>query len=489
MSFRFKTGRTADETIGPMNTPEAQTCPHRAGTPHPSTTTADRAGWPPGPARRITGWHLLREMARDPLGCLARWRDTWGDLVHLPIWPEHVIVVNHPALVRELLVQHHGSLIRAERAIDVFAQLHGRSVLIAEGAAWQQRRQALVPAFSPREVQSFTPALTRAIGQALDSWPGSADPWAAETAVTRLTMEVITQMVFSAPAGQDAAALEAAVHDVSVAANGELYWLKSLPDWMPHKRGKVRALRRLRGYIHGHVAARAAQAGPDQPNDLLGRLMHLHRQDPAAWPLTAVEDECTTAFLAGHETVAATLTWWCACMAAHPDLQQRAAHEVAQVLGGRPPTAQDLPQLRYLAATLQETMRLYPAAPLLFNRRATAALSLDGWRFPAGTVFMVPVHALQHDGRWFPQPHEFAPQRHLDAETQAPRGSWMPFGAGPRVCLGQHLAMSEMLVAAALILQRHALSLPAGDALPAPRVHISLRPATPLQLRIRPRSH
>ncbi|MBX3654961.1 MAG: cytochrome P450 [Ramlibacter sp.] len=444
-------------------------------------------GWPAGPARRFMGWHLLRAMARDPLGCLAQWRDTWGDLVHLPIWPEHVIVVNHPGLVRDLLVGHHDRLIRAERAIAVFAQLHGHSVLIAEGEAWRRRRQALVPALSPREVQAFTPALTQAVSEALDAWPQQPGVWPAETALTRLTMEVITQMVFSTRAQHDAPALEAAMHDVTVAANAELYWLWSLPDWMPHKWRKARALRTLRGYIHRQVSARSVQPPQAQPDDLLGRLLSLHRSDPAGWPLSAVEDECTTAFLAGHETVAATLAWWCACLAAYPEARVAAAREVDRVLGARAPTAADLPQLVYLTATLQETMRLYPAAPLLFNRRCTQPVDLGGHQFPAGTLFMIPVHALHHDPRWFAQPADFRPERHLDGSGSAPRGSWMPFGTGARVCLGQHLAMSEMLVATALILQRYTFDLPGGAGLPPPRLHISLRPQTPLALRLSPR--
>ncbi len=155
-----------------------------------------------------------------------------------------------------------------------------------------------------------------------------------------------------------------------------------------------------------------------------------------------------------------------------------------RVLGDRAPSADTRPALRYLTQTLEETMRLYPAAPILISRRAMRPVALGAWQFPARTLFMLPIQLMHHDARWFPEPHAFRPERFADDAPAIPRGAYMPFGTGPRVCLGQHLAMTEMTVVAALILQRYALSAPPGMAAPRAVLNVTLRPAQPLHLAI-----
>ncbi|MBC7684755.1 MAG: cytochrome P450 [Bdellovibrionales bacterium] len=468
-----------------MNTTSPPQCPHRADTNAAAPSPHPPGVWPPGPPSGLTGWSLLRRMSRDLLGALGEWRQAYGDVVHLRMWPEHQIVVTEPQLVRALLVANHLGLKRWERGISVFSQLHGHSVLTAEGEAWRAKRQALQPSFSPKAVQAFVPAIAGAAASALALWPAGKADWPIESALTSLTMDVILRMMFSSEIDEDARAAEGALHDTAIAANAEMYWPASWPDWMPWKRAKRRGIAVLKRLIHGHIEKRLALAPDAWPEDLLSRLLSLHRDDPAAWPLTAVHDECMTAFLAGHETTAATLTWWAWCMAANPQAQDAARREVKTVLQGRLPKAQDLPSLAYLDATLQETLRLYPAAPVLLSRRSTQAMTLGRWQLPAGTMFMVPLQLMQRDARWFPDPEAFRPERFGSGAPDVPRGAFMPFGTGPRVCLGQHLATTEMAVIAAMLLQRFALSVPDGTAPPRPAFNITLRPECPLRLRLK----
>lgn len=425
-------------------------------------------------------------MGRDLPAALRAWRAEYGDLVHLRIWPEHQLLVADPALVRELLVDHHDALVRWERGVRVFAQTQGHSVMIAEGAAWRAKRQALQPEFAPRPVNAFVGTIAAATARALDGWPAAADR-PIGSALTALTMDVIMRMMFSSEIGMDARAAEAAVHEVLVIGNAEMYWPASWPDWMPWKRRKRAALATLKGLIARHVAARLALPVEAWPADLLDRLIRLHRADPVAWPLDAVRDECMTAFLAGHETTAATLGWWAWCMAANPAAQDTARREVDAVLGGLAPGATDLPALGYLTQTLDETLRLYPAAPVLMSRRSTREIVLGGWTLPARTMFTIPLFLLHEDPRSFPEPQAFRPERFAPGAPAIPRGAFLPFGAGPRVCLGQHLALAELTVIAAMILQRYTLSVPDGQAPPEPVQTISLRPRMPLRLKLAPR--
>lgn len=461
-------------------------CPLHSTPPSFAPDLMPHGTWPPGPKTPFTGWGLLARMSRDLLGTLAAWQQEFGDVVHLNIWPEHQVVVTNPELARELLVTHHDALIRWERGMRVFAQSQGHSVFIAEGEAWRGKRQALQPSFSAKAVQSFVPTMVTATEQALAHWPAEGKIWPIENALTALAMDVITRMLFSTEIGDGAGTAKQAVHTLVAAANAELYWPASWPDWVPWKRAKRQALAALKGFIHSQVQARLALPAAFWPDDLLSRLLHLHHNDKAVWPLQAVRDECMTAFLAGHETTAATLVWWAWCMATNPTVQSAAREEVRQVLQGHAPTAGSLPSLGYLTQTLQETLRLYPAAPVLNSRRSNRPITLGPWRLPARTMFMVPVHVMHHDPRWFPQPQAFQPERFGPDAPVSPRGAYLPFGAGPRVCLGQHLAMAEMTVIAAMVLQRFALAAPDGMPSPRPSFNVSLRPHQPLHLRVTP---
>lgn len=467
----------------PTDTP---VCPFHATTPDsdPGPVLHPPGVWPPGPPSGLSGWSLLMHMSRDPLGAMAEWQQAYGDMVHLRIWPEHQIVVTAPDLARELLVGHHDSLVRWKRGIEVLSQLHGQSVLIAEGEPWRAKRHTMQPNFAPKAVHSSIAAITAAAGHGFSQWRTDAASWPIESAFTSLAMDVILRATFSSEVDADARLAERAVHEVSIAANAEMFWPASWPDWMPWKRKKRQAISVLKRLIDRHVQARLTLARPVWPSDLLSRLLELHLDDPAAWPLQAVRDECMTTFLAGHETVAATLAWWAWCMAANPTAQQTARQEVQAVLHGRTPGAQDLPALAYLNATLQETLRLYPAAPLLLARRSTKPLNLGGWQFPARTLFSVPVQLMHQDARWFPEPQAFRPERFGADAPKFPRGALMPFGAGPRVCLGQHLALTEMMVVAAMFLQRFDVTVPDGMAAPRATLNITLRPAEPLHLKL-----
>ena len=438
--------------------------------------------WPPGPPSGFTGWPLLRSMSRDPLGAFGQWRHRYGDIFHLRIWPEHQVVLTEPQLVRELLVNHHEGLLRWERGRKVFSQLHGNSVFTAEGVSWRSKRHALQPRFSPKAVQSFVPVIAAAAANAFSRWKVDVSQWPIESAFTSLGMDVVLRMLFSSEIDDDAQPAEQAAHIAAAASNAEMYWPASWPDWMPWKRAKRRAIAMLNRLVARHIKARLALAPATWPVDLLSRLLTLHYEDPIAWPLKAVHDECMTAFLAGHETTAATLTWWAWFMAANPEVQSAARKEVHTVLQNRMPTADDLPSLAYLAQTLQETLRLCPAAPVLMTRRSVRPITLGEWQLPARTMFTIPVQLMHYDPRWFPDPDAFRPERFAADAPGIPRGTFMPFGTGPRVCLGQHLAMAEMTVIAAMCLQRFAVTVPGGMKAPVPVFNITLRPDHPLHL-------
>ncbi|WP_349540844.1 cytochrome P450 [Paraburkholderia acidicola] len=162
-------------------------------------------------------------MTRDPLGTLAEWQRTFGDVVHLQIWPEHTVVVTDPQLVRELLVTHHDSLVRWELGTGVLGRLHGHNVLIAEGDAWRRKRHALQPVFTPKALLALVPKIAAATTQAFEKWLAWDSNWPVESALISLTMDVIVRLTFSDESGEDAHVAERAPRTISETANAAFY--------------------------------------------------------------------------------------------------------------------------------------------------------------------------------------------------------------------------------------------------------------------------
>jgi cytochrome P450 len=182
------------------------------------------------------------------------------------------------------------------------------------------------------------------------------------------------------------------------------------------------------------------------------------------------------------------MTWWSGLVASHPDVAQRIHAEIDAVLQGATPTPATLQQLPWLQASLKEAMRLYPPAAVLMTRRAIKDVKVGPWTLPKGQLIAFTPYVIQRDPRWFESPDAFKPERFLPGAPDIPRGAWMPFGTGPRVCIGQHFAMLEMGLIGAMLMQRFNLVWPEGAAWPEGDLAVTLRPAQPIRLRLHARS-
>ncbi|MEO6855387.1 MAG: cytochrome P450 [Rhodoferax sp.] len=448
---------------------------------------------PPGPPDRFFGLPLLRQMRHDYLGLAQQMHARYGDAVYFRIVREQTFEFFHPDWVREVLLDPTHSFIRWERGTQVFAEVHGQSVLVTEGTTWQRQRRMLQPGFGPKRMGGYAQHMVAAAAQALDAVPPQPTQTVDfEHLVTQLTMDVVLRTLFSqavdAHGRAEALAAEQAVQVVGQAGMEAFFWPASLPDWLPHKRAIRHARQTLDTLVWRHIRQRR-QAASGEQDDLLGMLLAARDDadangDGAALTDTEVRDQCMTIFLAGHETTAAALTWWGHTMATHPACAQRAQHEVDQVLGGRSPTYADLPALPYLAQTLKETLRLYPPAASLISRRALRPVQIGPWQLPQGALVRITPWVLQHDARWFAEPERFDPERFSDAgQASQTRGAYLPFGAGPRVCIGNLFASTEMALVAAMVLQRFSLA-PTDTAAARPALNVTLRPADGMRLQL-----
>jgi cytochrome P450 len=438
---------------------------------------------PPGPSARWFGLPLLRRMRRDYLGFVQRLQREHGDVAHMHIVREHTYDVFSPELIRELLVDNARHLVRWERGTEVFAQAHGQSVLVTEGETWQRQRRMLQPGFGPKRIAEYVPLMVDAARKAMQGLQQQAGGEVDfERAMTLLAMDVILRTLFSSEASHDASAAGEAVRILTHAAMREMFWPMTLPDWLPLP-GKARkrwALRTLDTLVRRHIQARRAE--PGEHRDLLAMMMAARDEAQPDSRLSEQElrDQCMTIFQAGHETTASGLAWWGWLMASHPECARRARDEVDAVLGSREPGFADLPALAYLGNTLKETLRLYPPAPALMSRRTLQDLQIGRWTVPKGSLIRITPWVVHHDERWHPDPERFDPERFND--PAAPRGAFLPFGTGPRVCIGNNFSMAEMTLIAAMLLQRFELRVPADAKPPVPQVNVTLRPSKGLRL-------
>ncbi len=445
----------------------------------------------PGPRSHQFGFDLFKQSKDDYLGHVDRLKAEFGDIVISQVVHEKVVDIHHPELIRQLLVDNADALIRWERGIDVFSKLHGQSVLITEGETWKRQRRMLQPGFSGKRMADYSLLMCRASEVAFKDLPSTAViqldflHWAHQ-----LTMDVILQTLFG---GSQTSMLTPTLRDNAINAVSimskigmqEIFWPFSAPDWMPHKAAKRQAKEVLDGIINSHIQLRRTQLenGDAPANDVLGMLLSVRDEsgDASALSDSEIHDQCMTIFLAGHDTTATALTWWAWLIATHPLIAQRAAAQVDEVLQGKAPSYDDVARLPYLNSTLKEALRLYPPASALMSRRTLRDVQLGDWTIPKGAMVRVTPWAVHRDARWFVQPLRFDPDR-FDAE-QAPmhRHSFMPFGTGPRACIGSQFAMTEMTLIAAGLLQHFSLH---ACTMPVPKFDLLLSPAgaEPLQL-------
>lgn len=449
---------------------------------------------PPGPTTRWWGLPLLREMHRDYLAFEARMHRQHGDLCAMRLGYEQAWNLMSPELVREALVGQHAHLIRWERGIEVFAETLGQSVLVTEGAIWQRQRRMLMPAFTPRRVAGYAALMTQAAQRVLDRQvpAGQTEATVAMDGLwSEASMDVILRVLFSQPAEGDARRAADASRTLGETGYREMFMPMTLPDWLPlpGKRAKRQALHTLRSLIQRHIDTRRNGATPEnETQDLLGMLLSLRDEDSGA-ALTPQEvfDQCMVTFQAGHDTTTSALLWWSWLLATHPEAAQRATDEVDAVLGGAMPTAEDTARLPWLQATLKEALRLYPPAPVLMSRRTTAPITLGGWQVPQGALLRLTPWTLHRDEQLFPQADRFLPARFMDGAPHIPKGAWMPFGAGPRVCIGQHFAQLEMALLGAMLLQRYHLQVAPDAPPPVPVLQVTLKSAQPIRLTLQRR--
>ncbi len=353
----------------------------------------------------------------------------------------------------------------------------GDSLFIAEGAHWHWQRRAAAPAFSVRNVQALAPVMTAAAERAAEriaAGAGGAVNLLDEMVAT--TFDVISDVTFSGGEAFDRDAVHRAIDAyIAGAARVSLLDIMGAPMWVPRpsRMFSASAMRAMKTMADAAIEHRRGAGRHDVP-DLLDLL--LEGEDPETrrkMNTAELRDNLLTFIVAGHETTALTLAWSLYLCAFDPGVQDRARREAKAALGDRAATVADLPALTYTRQVVDEALRLYPPAAFL-SRTATAHDTLCGREVRPGDTVMLPIYALHRNRVLWSDPDRFDPDRFADPKT-IDRFAYLPFGGGPRICIGASFALQEAVIILATLLARFRFA-PVPGKEPKPVLILTLRP-------------
>ncbi len=428
------------------------------------------AGPPPGPP--LGRLATLRAFRRDPIGLLER-AAAFGDVSALrtPRYP--TFVLNHPDLVWDVLVSDHRSF-RKGPTMDAARRVLGESLLTSEGEYHRRHRRLIQPMFQPARLEAHVPMMLSLTERAVDAW--RVGEWIdLHAEMSRLTLSIVVATLFGADLPEaEARAVGAALTEVLAqyprAFSPVLPLTERLP--LPANRRFDHAVRVFDGVVYRLIERRRAEgAGGD---DLLSRLLRAQDEE-GSMTASQVRDEAITLFLAGHETTSNALSWAWLLLGRHPEADERLRAEAVAAAPDPDAGADAADVLPFARAVLDEAMRLFPPAWAI-GRRSTAEHAAREYVLPAGAVAIVSPWLLHRDPRWWPDARAFVPERWLDPDPGRPRAAYLPFGAGPRMCVGEPFARLEAVLLLAAIARRRRFE-------PAPRAGVGLQPAITLRPR------
>ena len=386
-------------------------------------------------------------------------------------------IINEPNGIRHVLLDNAANYRKSELTRRLLEPGLGRGLLTSEGETWRRHRRIMAPAFDRRSIEGYAPVITAVTRDLLAEWDALPDRSDVDVgaAMMRTTLHIISRAMFSANSDEIVGVVERGVGRYQMTMRPSLFDLLGFPAWLAslfsRRRRTAAVLNEFDRAVDELISSRAHDPNA-QPKDLLARLVAA-RDAETGGGMTAneVRDEVVTIFMAGHETTAQALTWTWYLLSLHPAVEARLDEELRAVLKGRTPQYEDIAQLCYTRMVIEESMRLYPPAHTM-AREPIAADVVLGRRIPAGAIVLVAPWLLHRKASLWHEPHRFDPDRFT---TEPPRFSYIPFGAGQRICIGAAFAMTEAILILAMIAQHYRLRLKPGHPI-EPQGLITLRP-------------
>jgi cytochrome P450 len=413
-------------------------------------------------------------LARDRLAVMREAGAIRGGICELRLARGAVVVVSSPDLVHEVLVSHADSFEKGT-TFRFLRPIIGNGLVTSEGAFHRRQRKLIAPALSHKRIAGYADTMAQYAERSQSAWTdGARVDISAE--MMRLTLDIVSKTLLDADVGDAADEVSTAVslliREVNARISTPISFLLGAVSRNPEARAAMATLDRTILRI-----IRERRASKTDTGDLLSMLLAAQEEGTGEGMNDAqVRDEVMTIFLAGHETTANALSWALYLLARHPEAYWRLRTEAATVLGDRTACASDIPRLGFALQVFKETLRLYPPA-YLTSRLAIRDVEIGGHRIAQGTDVIANICGMQRRAEYFPDPDRFDPDRfETAAEKNIPRGAYLPFGAGARICIGNNFALMEGQLVLATLAQRVELSL-ANPGEIAPEPLVTLRPA------------
>ena len=456
----------------------------------PARASADGARSPgtkvPGP-RGVALLGVMVEILRDRLGLMTSVTEEYGDAVRFKMGPKSLYFLNHPDHAKHVLADnaenyHKGiGLVHAKKVL-------GDGLLTSEGELWRRQRKVINPAFRRDRLSRFAGVVVEEAVVLTDRWrrrtrQGPTRPVDVGHEMTSLTLAVLGQTLLNADLG----AYESIGHAFDVVqdqAMFEMVTLNMVPHSLPLPRNARfrKAKQELDRIVWDIVEQR--EASGETGDDVLSRLVAGFSAEPdEKVRRRQLRDELVTILLAGHETTASTLSWTWYEIDRQPAIAERMRAEAREVLGEGLPTYADLHRLTYTTMVIQETMRLHPPVWIL-PRRALAADRVGGYDIPAGADVLICPYTLHRHPEFWAQPERFDPERfNTERAATQNRYAYIPFGAGPRFCIGNNLGMMEAVFVAAMVAREFRLKLePGREVVGEPMLSLRIRGGLPMTI-------
>ena len=407
-----------------------------------------------------------------------------GPLASVRLGPITAYVVTDADLAHDVLVEQ-AAHVRKSAGLQMIRPMLGDGLLLAEGDAHKRHRKLLAPAFAPRRLAAYGEIMVGEAARQVDGWRHGAQIDVAHE-MMEMTLAIAGRTLFSADIRGDARTvargLELGMRAQSAGLRSPIRLAYAWP--LPRHLQMRRAVKMLDEVVYRLIAEGRAR-GTDRGDVLSILLLARDEDDGTGLDDRQVRDEVLTLLLAGHETTANALTWTWYELGRHPDALARLADEIAAVVGTRAVTADDLPAMPWNLAVIEEAMRLHPPA-YATGREAIDEITVGRHRLPAGSVILINIRGIHRRADYFPAPDAFLPERMLpEAKKARPRHHYLPFGAGPRVCIGAHFALLEAQLALATMVQRARIRPRSFDVRPEPLITLRPRGGMPATVELR----
>ncbi|MFT6400521.1 MAG: cytochrome P450 [Bradymonadia bacterium] len=436
---------------------------------------------PPGPSGLAPLTSAIG-MFKDAVGFARSMVETYGSISRTRIGADVTWFIAEPSAIEELLLSKH-KVMHKDSITAKLKNALGEGLVTSEGELWKKQRRLAAPTLGRRQIASYADTMVEC---ARDYAEGlcKGDSIDVNEDMSAVTMRIVVCTLFGADVADEVKTVQAALHTVLSQFDAEIHtWRFFLPDAIPTP-GRIeskRAVKTLDTIVNRYIELRRADEEPG--DDLISRLLAATDEDGTRMPAKQLRDEAITMFAAGHETTSIALTNTFYQLARHPEAAARLDAELEEVLQGRDPTIADLPKLVWTNACLQESLRISPPAWII-GREPQEDVEIGGYQVKKGDQLVVPIAAMCRSERWFLRPNQYEPERWLDGlEERLPRFAFLPFGGGPRVCIGNHFAMMELVLVFVTIRMRHKFDVDPNFVLehePA----VTLRPANGLPAQV-----